>query len=119
MYTDDTLLTKGQYKYNKLCRVPAEYLLNIYDNNTKNDIDLYDYVKANYHKIKERLITPTLAPKLIIPCIKKPYPTEKEAKKALVLINKDLKEIKLTKAYECDKCSFWHLTSQPQINTLK
>lgn len=50
-----------------------------------------------------------------IACLKKPYTTRSEAKKAMKLLNKshNLKN-NLTNIYFCEKCSQYHLTTLPK-----
>lgn len=47
MYADDTILTRGKYKFTSLCRVPPEYLLNLYAKKNKANPELYEYVEKN------------------------------------------------------------------------
>ncbi len=111
MYTDNTILTTGKYKFTKLCRVPAQYLVDIFNTKNKNDPKLYEYVKDNMMDIFLRLTGEVKPPKLNV-CHKVYYSNESEAKKEIKRISQlTQKNEKPKRAYECDKCSGWHLTS--------
>lgn len=49
--TDDSLMTFGQHRDKKLIRVPAEYLLDLYDNK-KAPAGLRVYIKDNLLALK-------------------------------------------------------------------
>jgi uncharacterized protein (DUF3820 family) len=111
MYTDTTVLSYGKYKFTALCRIPVDYLFLLYNNGVQ-DQELKEYIEQNMERLmmrKEGLIQP---PALKFPCDKWTYITEKEAKKVLAEIRKvDQRHKKPVRAYECDKCGGWHLTS--------
>lgn len=106
----------GKYKFTALCRVPANYLLGLYGDKTKMEKypEINAYIEANLtalipkQAIKVHIVEP------IAICDKQPYTDEEEAKKALKLIRQDKREHKKPiRAYKCEKCRFWHLTSKP------
>lgn len=140
MYTDNTLLTWGPHKFTKLCRVPADYLMDIYNKKT-HDKQLTQYIKDNFEKIKARLEGKITAPELDLSfrltktgiqllcqgTDKIIFPSEKEAKQEIKRISyMEQKQKKPQRAYECATCGGWHLTSisfeewqtlKPQPNT--
>jgi len=110
-YDDNTILTIGKYKFTKLSRVPSEYLLNLHKNNNKSDKLLFEYVDQNIEKIKSRIGIKYTA---TVPCEKVMYCSEKLAKDVLRKISiKEQDHKKPQRAYECEKCGAWHLTSIP------
>lgn len=110
-YTDNTILTKGKYKFTKLCRVPPQYLIGLFNNGDKSDPELYEYVKQNSIEILLRLNGKIKPPRLNV-CQKFYFSSEEEAKKEIKRIAKlSQKNEKPKRAYECEKCSGWHLTS--------
>lgn len=126
MFTDDTLLTFGKYKFVRLCRVPPEYLLNLYENRSQSarevlltasqqqGKELMDYIVANLEKIQARQRGEIEAPELELVCEKVQYPTQKAAKAELKRIAaREQQHRKPTRTYECGKCGAWHLTSMP------
>jgi len=110
MYTDNTILTKGKYKFTKLCRVPPQYLIDVFNHGDKSDPELYDYIKENSIQILLRLNGQVKTPKFIT-CQKITFPTQKDAKKELRRIAETKSKIKPQREYECMKCGGWHLTS--------
>ena len=112
-YTDDTMLTSGKYKFTKLCRVPAEYLLKVFEN--KSDKDICEYVGENLERIIMRRDGVVEAPPLKVTCTKFTYLSKKEANKALADIRlKEQDHKKPVRSYLCDRCDGWHLTSMPE-----
>ena len=113
MYTDETILTFGRYKFTRLCRVPPEYLLTfLHDNHTSRE--LHEYVNANHERsiARKKGVVPT--PQLERPCEKIMYYSIKEAKERLrVISNQPQFHKKPIRAYECGCCGGWHLTSIP------
>lgn len=115
-YTDNSILTLGRYKFTSLFRVPAEYLLNIYYKENKNnkypDRELIAYIEKNLEKIKQRQELGETVPVLERLCEKITFPSEKDAKYQIKQIReKEQKHKKPVRAYECEKCGGWHLTS--------
>ncbi|MFC3365282.1 hypothetical protein ACFOG5_19060 [Pedobacter fastidiosus] len=70
MYTDDTILTTGKYRFTLLCRVPPEYLLNLYTRKNKANLELYEYVERNLSLIEARASGEVEIPVLDITCKK-------------------------------------------------
>ena len=125
MYTDETILTWGEHKFTSLCRVPADYLLKLYYNHHQ-DKELMKYVEDNLEKIIARKEGRLKAPpigldfkvkgekvQIICPDTNKiVLISEKAAKAELKRIhNFKNHDKKPTRAYECEKCGGWHLTS--------
>ena len=112
MYTDDTLLTFGKYKFTKLCRVPADYLYALYKNKSYYNDELKEYIINNLENIILRMEGILQSPPLDFPCEKISYSKEKDAKQVLQKINV-LEQVhkKPIRTYECEKCGQWHLTS--------
>lgn len=113
MYTDDTIITIGKYAFTRICNIPATYLLNLYKH--KNVInkhpELKQYIEDNLQRIEKRKNGKPI-PLQIVFCEKIPYPTEKDAKYKIKQIrNLDQENKKPVRAYECEKCGAWHLTS--------
>ncbi len=130
MYTDDTILTFGKYKFIKLCRVPADYLLAFHKqynpNHKKANKELFEYIENNLEKIKARQEGKIISPPLEIgykttgrfvqlvckDSNKIIFPSEKDAKHEIRRIqNLEQENKKPVRAYECEKCGGWHLTS--------
>lgn len=137
-YTDESPMRWGKYKRKALNKVPAEYLLELYEDRTHADHELIDYLTQNLPKIQERIEKKTIKPKSITkshlppisdgiigqrfngkrmvmtcnPTQKVIYITKKDANAEIRRIQKyedDRK--KPQRSYECDKCGGWHLTS--------
>lgn len=110
-YSDNTILTFGKYKFTRLCNVPKEYLIRIYEKNNCPDKKLYEWINNNIHRITNGLDAKPV--KKI--CYKITYESENAAKSHLKSIknNSDTnRSIIPVRAYECPLCSGWHLTSQ-------
>ena len=114
MYTDDTILTKGKYKFTALCRVPPEYLLNLHAKKNKANPELYEYIEKNLSRIKARAIGTLEIPELHIVCKKIVYSTENAAKAELKRIGDMKNDHKIPiRSYFCEVCGGFHLTSKP------
>ncbi|MGZ4056367.1 MAG: hypothetical protein ACXVDZ_18260 [Bacteroidia bacterium] len=114
MYTDETLLTFGKHKFVRLCRVPADYLLNIYKDKNCQDKELLLYIENNLNKIKARQEGKIVVPELKKVCEKITYISEKDAKHEIKKIReKEQEHKKPVRSYGCEKCGGWHLTSIP------
>lgn len=113
MYIDSTPIPFGRYKFTRLDRLPPDYLLNF--RNDKTNKELQEYVVNNLEKImlrKQGLIE--TKKEVYFPCNKIPYIDEKSAKAVIkVAREKEQKNKKPVRAYECKKCGGWHLTSIP------
>lgn len=116
MYDDNTILSFGKYKFTALCRVPSDYLLRIYKSGHYTNLspELKEYIESNIEVIllrKQGIISPAL---FEFPCLKTTYPTENDAKKVLKQVRQIIqKHKKPIRAYACEKCGGWHLTSMP------
>lgn len=114
MYTDDTILTVGKYKFVRLSRVPPEYIIKLYETKGYPNQELKEYIEANIEKIKARQAGLIPTPEIELPCEKITYASEKIAKDSLHFIQALKQEHKKpVQAYECAKCGGWHLTSIP------
>ena len=114
MYEDDTILTRGKYKFTALCRVPPEYLLNLYAKKNKANPELYEYIEKNLSLIKSRAIGALEIPELQIVCKKIVYSSEKVAKAELKRISEMKNDHKIPiRSYCCEVCGGFHLTSKP------
>ena len=112
MYSDDTILTKGKYKFTAIGRVPAAYLINIYNKKNKSDAELYAYVEKNLQSIENRLVTGQVSLPLSLPCKKVAFFSEKAAKEALSDIsNSNDDHVIPIRSYHCEICGGFHLTS--------
>ena len=75
---------------------------------------MYEYVVANIDSIRARARGEIIAPELVKICDKIVFVSEKDAKdriRKLSELKQDNK--KPVRAYECEKCGGWHLTSIP------
>lgn len=116
MYTDDSILPRGKFKFRRLKDVPIKYLEGLAKSKGGGfDPELIKYIAENIDRIREGF--PKLVPVIpLVPfiCEKKTYPTQADAKRALAKIRTDEGEHKKPiRTYECEKCSGWHLTSKP------
>ncbi len=127
MYTDNTLLTWGEYQFMKLCRVPADYLIRLSERKC-TDQNLVKYIKENMDKLKARRDGKIQAPplelkfkmsgvivQLVCPDTDKIiFISQKDAKYEIRRIQQLVQEGKKpSRSYECKKCGGWHLTSMP------
>lgn len=113
-YEDNTILTFGKYKFLRLVNIPPSHLLKIYKNKSCRDKELIKYIEDNLEKLIYRESTGTHHIIIEGVCEKITYPNEKEAKFKLAFITSvNQSHKKPTRAYECDKCGGWHLTSMP------
>lgn len=118
IYTDNTVMLYGRYKYIRLGNWPPGYLLKLYENEKHVDKPLKKYISDNLEAIKNRLHSNEPLFKQI--CEKIAYPNEAEAKFALKTITQTEQEHKKpVRAYECPKCNQWHLTSTAHHNLKK
>jgi len=120
IYTETSLLTiEGKHKYKMLCNVPSGYLINLYQRpNKTGDPSLDVYIKDNLLKLSTQSHLKAAPPVL---CSKLRFTTEEEAIHALNQIKEaEQQHKKPFRAYKCDKCFLWHLSSKPAIvHTLK
>ncbi|MDI9882416.1 hypothetical protein [Flectobacillus longus] len=118
MYTDQTLLTFGKYKFTQLCRVPPEYLLRIHQAKSYFNAELKEYIINNLERIIQRRDGIILTPIVYFPCKKVIYISKKEANRFLESIKYiGQNHKKPVRAYECDKCGYWHITSRENFDS--
>lgn len=106
-YTETSLLqVEGYHKYKMLCHVPTDYLLSLYKKTKDKALDRYiERVKSKETEQKELVI-----------CEKLRFTTYDLAQKALNKISEAEQAHKRpVRAYNCDKCGMWHLSSKPQV----
>jgi hypothetical protein len=120
MYTKESLMSWGKYKLQKIKDIPSKYFLALYDSKQLDkDVELKEYVEYNLDIFrKEESISPlnNIRPLEIVHfiCEKKTFPTKKDAQQSLKKIRSaGGNHEKPMRAYECPKCSGWHLTSMP------
>ena len=130
MYTLDIKLSFGKYRFTKIKDVPIKYLLSFYksyyNSSDYRHKKLIEYIESNQEilkqiKPKKEIIHPKgIGYKIIGSHVKLIcessnkiiFISEKEAKFEINRI-RDLEQEnkKPIRAYECEKCSGWHLTS--------
>lgn len=124
--TDESVLFWGKYEGRKLKDIPAEYLLELlekddYPYGFKYDLKQYTIARKDALEAK-RDIKANKVP-FEPNCKKKYYATKSIAKAHLKVIAgmdwKKFQEKKPVRAYECDKCGFWHLTAMKHFNPEK
>jgi hypothetical protein len=119
----DYIIPFGKHRNKPLKELPKEYLVELYrheDLMTKWP-ELKLYIEATYPLI---LPIPSLKSHEYkyepIPCEKNAYVDEDAAKKALKLIKQDKRDHKKpNRAYQCEICGFWHLTSKPLTENIE
>lgn len=111
-YTDDTVLLWGEYKFMRVSRIPPHYLLSLSKGNTHDKL-LLAYVENNRTTLEAIARGETPAPKVSLPCKKRLFVSQKEAKDDLKRIRKlpHNKHKKPKREYECTRCGGWHHTS--------
>ena len=124
MYNWDSILSFGKYKLTRLRRIPASYFLGIRGDKIvqAKDQPLIDFINAHLEEIKA-LGSKTKeegAPEIDygVFCQKYRYSSEEEAKKHIKEIARKSDDREYNKhkipnrAYQCEICGFWHLTSK-------
>lgn len=116
MYSFDTIIDKGRYKFYRLGDIPATYFMTIWENQKGGgEPNMKEFITTNLNLIKERknlMLSPKLGKKFI--CTKRYFPTKQDAKNSLSKIREvNQTEDRPVRAYECEYCSGWHLTSMP------
>jgi len=114
MYTDNTLLELGEYRFRKLGGVPPRYLLDMHQRKTYFNAEIREYIESNLELIQARMEgrEPILMPQIL--CVKVVYAKESDAKKQIKRISQRAqKNKKPVRCYECPTCGGWHLTSIP------
>jgi len=116
IYTSESILVQGKYKNVQLKDIPQTYLVELYRScNCWNDEELKLYIRNVIPSVlfSTKSSEPSIDVILNFPCEKVCWVTEKAAKDEIKRIDKvKQKKRKPTRAYECDKCGGWHLTSQ-------
>jgi len=127
MYADETILPYGKYKNHKLKDIPREYLIDLWVSSKGGwDPEMREYLKENIARIKEihwrtrgigskSSLRKNKAPNQMATfiCNKRTFATEKAALESI--IDRDKRKNGKTRpvrAYECHKCSGWHLSSK-------
>ena len=109
-YNDKTILTGGKFKFIELGRADPSLLIEIFESKNKGNISLFKYVEKNLESIRERL---NKNPEEQSDCKKVKYVSREVAVSHIKWISKNSKNEKVpVRAYECDKCTSWHITSQ-------
>jgi len=117
MYSDNTILPYGKYKFMRLCHLPSDYLLRVYSNPCQHDRELHAYIAAHLEKIRAEVgcKIPYKAFKKV--CEKRAFSCERSARSALKTVHHHSKEQKKpVRCYKCIECEAWHLTSMPYGN---
>lgn len=113
VYTEESIISVGKYKFTRIKNIPAEYLLKVYKNKGYPDKELLLYVENNIEHIKNKQENNIIDKKTFL-CNKIVYPTKAEAQYVLREIRKSGQTHKKPiRAYECEYCGGWHHTSQP------
>lgn len=117
MYTDETVLNYGKYKGKMIKDVPKDYLVNVHITGGDEHAELKEYIEANLDKLpgltmlswfkKKRDVMVTFI------CNKRTFPTKKTAMDSIIKPTSKNQKKAPIRAYECPKCSGWHLTSMP------
>lgn len=122
MYTEDTLLTYGKYKGKMIKEIPKDYLVNVHITGGEEHAALKEYIEANLDKFPGLTMLSWFNKKKDVTvqfiCDKRTYPTKKSAMDSIIKPKSKQQKKKPIRAYECEKCSGWHLTSMP-IETFK
>ena len=120
MYNDDSILTWGKYKFTAFKRIPAKWFLGNHKSNAVKDLELLKWIEDNFERLEQRAEIEKVVPVNTIPeiiCTKYQYASEEEAKRHLRQIRHKGQQsnghLLPVRAYKCDKCLFWHLTSKP------
>lgn len=113
MYTDDTPIPFGRYKFTALKRLPPTYLIGL--NKNTGDKELQEYITKNLDQLSKASVNYKKSPieQVSLPCGKITYPKETDAKKHMHDIQNTGSKKKPVRTYYCNKCGGWHLTSKP------
>lgn len=109
MYHDSSVLTKGPYKFKQFKNVPLSFFMNLYNNHPFEDQELLQYIQKRKTEgnIEGQKNNPVI-------CDKYSFPSKETAKDRLnFLLSLHDNVKKPTRAYECEICGGWHLTSMP------
>lgn len=109
----------GQFKNKPLKDIPAFYLVRLYHQKEfmTQYLEINEYIEATHRDLLPLKASKHLLPKYEpLPCEKYTYVDEGEARKALKLIKQDKRTHKKpVRAYQCEVCGYWHLTSKQLI----
>lgn len=116
MYTEDTVLDYGKYKGKKIKDIPKDYMVNVHITGGEEHAELKKYIEANLYKYPGLTHLSWFNKKSDVmvqfKCTKRTFPTKKSAMDSIVKpISMPKKPIPI-RAYECEICSGWHLTSK-------
>ncbi len=129
--TEDDKILFGKYKGCCIKSVPVSYLARIsYDTSVKDrQPELFDWLQQNAKRLHEqsgitmpvkkvRMVEIIKPDEPIRPCFKFMYASEEQAKKELREIRKKYSQNPHkngipVRAYQCNNCRGWHLTSRP------
>lgn len=107
MVSSDTKMKFGKFKGSILSEIDGSYLRMIY-HDPKCSEELREYINENVGGVVKKFKIEDFK----FPCDKIIYFSEKEAKSHINKIKKMAqKHKKPVRAYECEKCGLWHLTS--------
>lgn len=113
MYTEETVLNYGSCKGMKIKDVPRRYLINIYRSGGKEHDKLKEWISANIDNFPTLKLENMRGEFVPFICDKRTFATKKAAMDSIVKPkSKNHKPVPI-RAYECDICSGWHLTSKP------
>lgn len=118
-YDSNTILTWGEYKFTALCRIPAKWLIDV--GSKSHDKKLISWIARNYLGLLDRSEREEsgIDTREDV-CTKYRYASEQEAKKHLKEIKAKGKlrtsHVLPVRAYKCNICPFYHLTSKELIN---
>lgn len=99
-----------------MCRLPANYLIGLYGDKTAmwKYPEIKQYIEANMDRLIQTQETDIKPKDYLLPCYKYSYLDEKIANEQLKIVREDKGDHKKPiRAYQCEKCGFWHLTSKP------
>lgn len=113
MYTEDTVLNYGSYRGKMIKDLPTEYIINVYKTGGKEHSKLKEYIGDNISKYAALILYTHNKEPVPFKCEKRTYPTKKAAMDSIVKSKSKTDKKVPIRAYECDTCSGWHLTSKP------
>lgn len=118
-YDENSIITWGKYKFTAIKRIPASWLLSYHKNNSLKDKKFLEYLATNLDELKRRQKEEEInkpVEQIFDKCNKYQYSSKEQAEKHLKEIRKSGKKtpshVLPVRAYMCDKCPFWHLTSK-------
>jgi uncharacterized protein (DUF3820 family) len=129
MVTEDTILNFGKYKHSKLKikDIPVDYLIEFYRSTNRAGCtgelkEILEYINVNHMpqpQLKKRPLDSAIDLVLNM-CPKEVFVSEGDAKYRLKYINSFKNDHKTpSRAYQCNFCGYWHLTSQENHKYLK